>query len=69
MTRLRSSLLFLAAALLLVCASLEAVIPPPTDFDLCTCKFCGRNPTAICQISPSGYSIVCSDWAATHCPT
>ena len=67
MTRLRSSLLFLAATLLLVGASLEAS-PPSSDFVLCTCKLCEREPSTICQISPTGYSIVCSDWAATHCP-
>ena len=68
MTRLRSSLLFLATALLLVCASLQAA-PPASEYDLCTCKFCGRNPSSVCQISPTGYSIVCSDWALTHCPS
>jgi hypothetical protein len=67
MTRLRSSLLLLAATLFLVGASLEALIPP-SDFILCTCKLCEREPSTICQISPSGYSIVCSDWAQTHCP-
>ena len=67
MTRLRSSLLLLAATVLLVCASL-APASSSTEFDLCTCKFCERNPSDICQVSPTGYSIVCSDWAQTHCP-
>ena len=67
MTRLRSSLLLLAATVLLVFASFD--LASSSDFDLCTCKFCERNPSAICQISPMGYSIVCSDWALTHCPS
>lgn len=36
------------------------------DFILCTCKFCERNPDVICQISPTGYSILCSDYYVSH---
>ena len=43
------------------------MIPPIDDFILCTCKFCRANPEEYCQISPSGYSILCEDWARTHC--
>jgi hypothetical protein len=46
----------------------KAIIIPP-DFILCTCKTCREYPDVICQVSPSGFSIVCSDWAKTHCPT
>jgi len=45
----------------------KAIIPP--DFILCTCKTCTRHPDVICQVSPSGFSILCSDWAAQHCPS
>lgn len=44
-----------------------AAIQPPIDFILCTCKRCKAEPETICQISPSGYSIRCEDWAETHC--
>ncbi len=46
--------------------SSEAAIPP-SDFILCTCKFCRENPEVICQISPTGYSILCEDYSRTHC--
>jgi hypothetical protein len=65
MTRLRTLLLLLVAT-----AFLLAGTPKPSlssDFILCTCKTCKARPDVICQISPSGYSILCSDWAATHC--
>lgn len=48
-------------------ASREVMSPPFDDFILCTCKLCEEKPDEICQISPSGYSIVCSDWYRTHC--
>jgi hypothetical protein len=47
-------------------ASLKSIIVPP-DFILCTCKFCKENPDVICQISPSGYSILCYNYSQTHC--
>lgn len=43
------------------------IFPPPVDYILCTCDFCKSHPDEICQISPSGYSIMCSDWYRTHC--
>lgn len=55
-----------ASAAVAPVAPLERVIVPP-DFILCTCKLCQRSPDVICQISPSGYSIRCADWAQTHC--
>lgn len=48
-------------------ASLDLIILPPDDFILCTCKRCKEEPYTVCQISPSGYSIVCADWYRTHC--
>ena len=46
----------------------RATITPP-NFILCTCKTCTQHPDVICQVSPSGFSIVCSNWASTHCPS
>jgi hypothetical protein len=45
---------------------LELVIPPGDDFILCTCKFCNANPGIECQISPSGYTILCADYSRLH---
>ncbi len=41
--------------------------PPFDDFVLCTCALCVPYPDEYCQISPSGYTIQCKDWAKTHC--
>jgi hypothetical protein len=43
------------------------MIFPPPDYIQCTCSFCKTHPDVDCQISPSGYSIMCSDWYRTHC--
>jgi hypothetical protein len=43
------------------------MIIPPADYILCSCSYCRNHPDDVCRISPSGYSIVCSDWSATHC--
>jgi hypothetical protein len=43
------------------------IFPPPGDYIICSCDFCKRNPDVECRISPSGYSIMCSDWSLTHC--
>lgn len=37
------------------------------DFILCTCNYCKNHPDVICQISPSGFSILCSDYYLTRC--
>jgi hypothetical protein len=66
MSRVRLALLLLAITALLAFTPLFA-IPPDDDFILCTCKFCRENPDVDCQISPSGYTILCEDWARTHC--
>jgi hypothetical protein len=42
-------------------------IIPPADYILCSCSFCRANPDVDCQVSPSGYSILCSDWSRLHC--
>ena len=102
MIRLRTSLLLLAAAVLLLTGSplfaaagdseapplawLDAapcagatstpaistpapkldLIIPPNDYIQCSCKFCRENPYVECQISPSGYSILCEDYSRLH---
>ena len=40
---------------------------PPVDYILCSCRFCAANPDVDCQVSPTGYSILCSDWYRLHC--
>jgi hypothetical protein len=40
---------------------------PPPDYIHCDCKLCAEKPDVICQISPSGYSILCSDWYRLNC--
>ena len=67
MTRLRSLLFLLVIVALPLIGTPSLAIPPDDDFILCTCSLCKRSPDTICQISPSGYSILCSDWYATHC--
>jgi hypothetical protein len=42
-------------------------VVPPADYILCSCSFCKANPDVDCQVSPSGYSILCSDWSRLHC--
>src|SRR6476661_9953869 len=39
----------------------------PSDYIHCDCKLCAEKPDVICQISPSGYSILCSDWYRLNC--
>ena len=46
--------------------SIDLAFPPPNDFILCTCKFCNDYPDVTCQISPSGYSILCADYSRLH---
>jgi hypothetical protein len=63
--------LFLVLAALLVSAAAlstpVAAIPPiDGDFILCSCNFCRTNPNVECQISPSGYTILCSDYSRLH---
>jgi hypothetical protein len=67
-------LLFLLATVVLVAAALYVGAPapaeaaiPPNDFILCSCKLCAAEPYTVCQISPSGYSILCADWYRLHC--
>jgi hypothetical protein len=99
MTRLRSSLLLLAVAALLlagvpVSADTQNAIAAPaaapwldagqcaspatpvasaglavseSDFILCSCRYCRTHPEDICQISPTGYSTLCSDYYANNC--
>jgi hypothetical protein len=66
MIRSRSALL-LAFAVLLLAAAPSFTIPPPVDYVLCSCKLCAEQPYIDCQISPSGYSILCSDWYRMNC--
>jgi hypothetical protein len=46
--------------------SFRSIIIPP-GYIQCTCKFCKEHQDVVCQISPSGYSILCEDWYQTHC--
>ena len=41
----------------------EVFVPPPSDFILCSCELCKDHPDVVCQISPSGYSIRCTDYS------
>jgi hypothetical protein len=42
---------------------------PPADFILCSCDYCKHHPNAICRISPTGFSIVCSNYSQqNNCP-
>jgi len=40
---------------------------PPPGYVHCDCKLCEEKPDIDCQISPSGYSILCSDWYRLNC--
>lgn len=42
-------------------------LPPAEDYILCSCRFCAANPAVECQVSPSGLSILCSDWSNWRC--
>jgi hypothetical protein len=48
-------------------APIELAFPPPHDFILCSCELCKDYPDVICQISPSGYSILCEDYSRINC--
>lgn len=61
MRRLRTSL-FLAVTAVLVSVSLR----PAEGFVICSCQLCAHSDV-ICRISPTGFSIHCSDYYATHC--
>lgn len=52
---------------LLTPAGEELAPPVDPDFILCTCKFCKDYPDVICQISPSGFSILCADYYNWRC--
>ena len=66
MRRLRTAL-FLAVMAVLVFASLQpAASADPGGFIICSCQLCAHSDV-ICRISPTGFSIVCSDYYATHC--
>jgi len=40
---------------------------PSSDFILCSCTYCRHHPDVICRISPTGFSIVCSDYSQLNC--
>jgi len=64
-----SRLLLVIAVLLVSAAALStpaAAVFPNHDYILCSCDFCRVNPNVECQISPSGYSILCSDYSQLH---
>jgi len=41
---------------------------PADDFILCSCNYCKHHPDDICRISPTGFSIVCSNYSQQNCP-
>jgi hypothetical protein len=46
----------------------ESLAPvPASDFILCSCRYCKNHPDVICQISPTGFSILCSDYYSSRC--
>ncbi len=45
----------------------ELAVPPDPDFILCSCKLCRSYPDVDCQISPTGFSILCADYYAWRC--
>jgi hypothetical protein len=67
MSRFRKILLLLAVVTVTLAGAPAYTIPPPVDYVLCSCSLCKAQPDIDCQISPSGYSIMCSDWYRMHC--
>ncbi len=49
-------------------AASTPTLPTQLDFILCSCDYCQHHPNAICRISPTGFSIVCSNYSQTNCP-
>ena len=41
---------------------------PMSDFILCSCTYCAHHPDVICRISPTGFSILCSNYSQQNCP-
>ena len=41
--------------------------PGSTDFIICSCSLCKTHPNVVCRISPTGFSILCSDYYASRC--
>ena len=64
MRHLRISLLLAAA--ILVSAGLKPAASAGPDYVLCSCQLCSQSDVD-CQISPSGYTIACADYYASHC--
>jgi len=67
MRRLRTSL-FLAVTAVLVSMSLKPAASQASGggFVICSCQLCSQSDV-VCRISPSGFSIACADYYATHC--
>ena len=66
MTRLRNILFLLAITALAVVTPRTLKADPSSGFVLCSCELCSRSDV-ICRISPTGFSIPCADYYATHC--
>ena len=62
MTRLRNLLFLFAITALAVVTPAQPLKADP----ICSCQLCSQSDV-ICRISPTGFSIHCSDYYATHC--
>ncbi|HEV7516560.1 MAG TPA: hypothetical protein VGR07_09700 [Thermoanaerobaculia bacterium] len=49
-------------------ASMPDFLTPLSDFILCSCDYCKHHPDVICRVSPTGFSIVCSNYSQLNCP-
>jgi hypothetical protein len=62
-------LLFAIAALVISGAAFNtpvAATSTASDYILCSCNYCRTHPNVVCRISPTGYSILCSDYSLQH---
>lgn len=67
MTRLRNFLFLLVITALAVALPARTVkADPGSGYVLCSCQLCSQSDV-VCRISPSGYSILCSDYYRLHC--
>jgi hypothetical protein len=65
MRRLRT-FLFLAVTAVFVSAGLKPAVSEADGFLLCSCELCAHS-NVVCRISPTGFSIACSDYYQNNC--